>query len=222
MMKYRLHKFLALMAAVALLCALLPLGAVATDTAASDLMLMTGVSRAETHRKLSDGSSVVALAFRYRINAKGVQYGPGRTTVTDNATVTFDGITYKLERFGAVMTNKAVIGDNPNAFKINESGVTNIQAKYLFGCGSNYAEYVTRIVNVPEAQIDTLIYARPYFVYKNAEGDEVCAYGDILSANSSGKKIRYAVQPGSLNWERGTLGADGIEAESTTDVRSDT
>ena len=221
MMKYRLHKFLALVAAVALLCALLPLGAVATDTAASDLMLMTGVSRAETHRKLSDGSSVVALAFRYRINAKGVQYGPGRTTVTDNATVTFDGVTYKLERFGAVMTNKAVIGDNPNAFKINESGVTNIQAKYLFGRGNSYAEYVTRIVNVPEAQIDTLIYARPYFVYKNAEGDEVCAYGDILSANSSGKKIRYAVQPGSLNWERGTLGADGTEAESTTDVRTD-
>lgn len=221
-MKYRLHKLLALTLVAALLCVLLPIGAMATDTQPADLMQLVGTSRSEVHSKLSDGSAVVALAFRFRVDATGIAYGSGRKTVTDNATVTFDGDTYRLVRIGAVMTNRAETGQNPNAFRVGLSGVTNIEGKYLFAVGRNYGEFVARIVNIPEAQIDTLIYSRPYFVYKNAAGEEVYAYGHTMTANASGKKIRYAVETGSLDWTAGTLStADGTEQTSTTEVRTD-
>ena len=221
-MKYRLHKLLAFVLVATLLCALWPMGAMAINAQPEDLMRLVGTSRSEAHSKLSDGSSVVALAFRFRTEAKDVKIGTGHTTVTDSATVTFDGNTYRLVSFGALMTNKAEVGVNPNAFQVGMSGVTNIVGKYLYTAGRNYAEYITRIVNIPEAQKDTLIYARPYFVYKTASGDEVYAYGNTMSANASGKKIRYAVTTGSLGWTAGTLSdVDGTEQISTTEVRTD-
>ena len=84
MMKYKLHKFLTLLVVAALLCALLPLGAMATDTQPADLMRLVGVSRSEVHSKLSDGSPVAALAFRFRIDATGITYGAKRKTNCDS------------------------------------------------------------------------------------------------------------------------------------------
>lgn len=220
-MKHKLHKLIALVLVTALLCCLVPLGATAEEVQAKDLMTLVGTSRAEVHAKPGDGSAVVALAFRFRIDAAGLALGAGRLTVTDNATVSFDGGVYKLERMGAVMCNRSAIGNNPNAFQIDASGVTNISAAYLFSAGKTYGEFVARIVNVPEERMDTLIYARPYFVYKNDAGNEVIAYGNIDSANASGKKVRYAVETGSLDWSLGSLDAvAGTEVESDKEVRT--
>lgn len=220
-MKHKLHKLMALILATALLCCLLPLGATAEEVQAKDLMRLVGTSRAEVHAKASDDSRVVALAFRFRVDAPGLALGAGRKTIYDDATVTFGGSTYALTDMGAVMCNKAAIGNNPNAFVVGTSSVKDIPAAYLFGAGKDYGEFVARIVNVPVEQIDTLIYARPYFVYKDDAGEEVIVYGNIDSANASGKKVRYAVETGDLAWTAGTLDpATGIERESAKEIRT--
>ncbi len=222
MMKYRLHKLLTLVLVATLLCALLPIGAMATDAQPADLMRLVGTSRSEVHYKVTDGSEVAALAFRFRVDATGLTYGAGRKTIYDNAKVSFDNGTYRMVRMGAVMTSKAETGQNPNAFKHGGVSVTNIDAVYLFAAGRNYGEFIARIMNIPADHLDTIVYARPYFVYKNASGEEIVEYGNTMTANASGKKIRYAVNTGVLGWTAGTLSTvDGTERDSTTEVRTD-
>ncbi len=152
-MKYRLHKLLAFILVATLLCVLWPMGAMATNAQPVDLMRLVGTSRSEVHSKLSDGSAVVALAFRFRMEAKDVKIGTGHTTVTDNATVSFDGNTYRLVSIGALMTNKAEVGLNPNAFQVGTVGVTNVVGKYLFTAGRNYAEDIRLRKRAPRQKL---------------------------------------------------------------------
>ena len=225
MMKYKLQKLMALTLALTLLCALLPMGAMATDTQASDVVTLMGVSRSEVHNKKGESTQVLALAFRFRIDTVGLAYGPKRATDTTNAKVTLNGATYSLVRFGAIMANKATIGEDPDVFVVenaDDKNITNIEARYLFGVSRNYGEFVTRMVNIPVARQNTLIYARPYYVYKDADGNEVTAYGATVTANASGKKIRYAANPSDLNWTAGTLSVtDGTEQDSAVEIRTD-
>lgn len=222
-MKYKFLKPIALMLVTALLCGLIPtMTATAETKEPAELFSLMGTSRSEVHKKASDGSAVLALAFRYRIETKGLEYGKGRVTITDNATVTFGDNTYRLVKFGAIMVNIEATGNNPNGFKIGASGVTNIEANYLFGVGSNHGEFVARIVNVPERYQDKLIYARPYFVCLDENGTEVIHYGNIDCANASGKKVRYAVTLESLSWTSGSLDkTTGAEKANTKEIRTD-
>lgn len=220
-MKFTLRKMLSLLLAVTILCGVLPMGASATVADPAELMSLLGVSRAEVHEKASDGSDVVALAFRFRLTTNGLAYGQQRKTDYTDATVEFNGSTYSLTGMGAVFTNREAVGNNPNALKIGQSSVTTVSGEYLFKTGTGYGEYVTRIVNIPASREDTLIYARPYFVYKNGD-EEITAYGDISSANASGKKIRYSVETSSLDWVSGTLDSEtGTEQENTAEIRTD-
>ncbi len=221
-MKFSLRKWLSLLLAVALLCALLPVGAVATTDDPKDLISLMGVSRAEVHAKVSDGSSVVALAFRFRVTATGLFYDQQRKAVFTNAKVKFGDGTYQLSGLGAVFSNKEAVGNNPNAMVIGASGVTHIAGKYLYNRSNNYGEFVSRIVNIPQSREDTLIYVRPYFVYKDSAGKSVTVYGDIKSANASGKKVRYSVATGSMDWTTGSLNVNtGADFENDQAVRSD-
>ena len=221
-MKLTLRKLLALLSVMAMLCALFPVGATAETDDPSELMSLLGVSRAEVHAKISDGSSVVALAFRFQVAATGLVYGQQRKTDYTNAKVTFGGESYQLTNMGAVFANKEAIGNNPNAMVVGNSSVTNITGKYLYKRSNTYGEFVARIVNIPESRVDTLIFVRPYFVYKDSSGKSITVYGDIMSANASGKKVRYSVATGALGWTSGTLSK--TTGEETTDagmIRSD-
>ena len=200
-MRFTLRKMLSFLSAVAILCALLPVGASTAVENPEELLDVVGVSRAEPYAK--SGSDVVALAFRFRMFTTGLTYGKNRVTDYSKAVVEFNGETYRLEKMGAVFTNKEDIGNNPNRLiRENHDGknVTNLEAKYLFKASKNYGEYVARIVNIPKDKgYDTLIYVRPYFVYTNSQGKPVTVYSEIVSANASGKKVRYSTSTASLS-----------------------
>lgn len=229
-MKHRLQKLMALMLVTALLCCLIPLGATAEEAEAKDLLTLVGTSRSELYDGVVNKQpmKVAALAFRYRIDAPGLSHNKGETN-TEEATVTFGGNTYQLKTFGVLTANKATIGNSPSTFvreNADNKNVTDIEAKFLLSCNNNSGEFIGRIINIPASEkmdkTDTLIYARPYFVYTDDAGEEVIVYGDIDSANASGKKVRYAVEVDSLRWFAGGVNTtDGTELESTKEVRTD-
>ena len=212
-MKRKLRKLMALILATAMLCVLIPMGATAEEVEAQDLLTLLGTSRSEVYD--NKGNEVLALAFRYRIDADGLAYGEGRKTKTDDATVTFGGESYQLVNFGLITANKSAIGNNPTTFVVENAdgkNIVNIPAVYLFSCSKKSGEYIGRIMNIPYARMDTIIYARPYFIYKNADGEEITVYGDIDTANASGKKVRYALDTGDLGWSAGSVDATTGEA----------
>lgn len=219
-MKRKLHKLIALIVATAMLCALFPMGATAEEVEPQELLTLLGTSRSEVYD--NSGAEVLALAFRFRIDAAGLAYGEGRKTMTDNATVTFGGESYHLVRIGAVMANKAAVGNNPNAMVVGNKNVTHIEGRFLYALGKTYGEIVARIVNIPYERINTLIYARPYYVYENADGEEVYVYGNIDSANASGKKVRYSLDTAVVDWTAGSVDATtGEVCASEAELRTD-
>ena len=72
-----------------------------------------------------------------------------------------------------------------------------IQAVYLQALEETGAAYAVRVINIPEANQDTLIFARAYYVYETAEGEQITVYGDIYEANYAGK---IEVNDGVLEW----------------------
>jgi hypothetical protein len=74
--------------------------------------------------------------------------------------------------------------------------VLNIEAFYLCNLTTSSASFSVRILDIPDDQQDTLIYARPYYVFEY-EGREVIAYGDAVQANCSNK---YESNDGVLEW----------------------
>ncbi len=221
-MKLTLNKFLSLLLVVTMLCAMLPLSAVATVNDPAELMSFRGVSRAEVHTH-SSGAEIVALAFRFRLTASGIGGGAGSNY--DDAKVEFGGEEYQLTTAGAVFTNKGEIGNNPSQLTIaNADGktITKIQANHMVETTDTYAEFIARINNIPKAKADTIIYARPYFVYKNKSNKSVTKYGEVVSANASGKKIRYSIETGSLGWTSGSLKESvGTEIADKKSIRTD-
>ena len=56
--------------------------------------------------------------------------------------------------------------------------------------------FSVRIRNIPEANYDTGIYARPYYVF-DYNGTEITVYGDIVGASYNGK---LSNNDGELEW----------------------
>lgn len=89
---------------------------------------------------------------------------------------------YTLLRMGALMTNQAAIGGDDNAMvleNVNNDTVANVSVRYLWSVSDDGCQYAVRVVNVPVTHSDTLIYARPYYVFEK-DGEEIVVYGDIV------------------------------------------
>ncbi len=139
---------------------------------------------------IRDKDDAPALAFRFFLDADNVEaekithYVPGTGSLK---LYKYAEVTGNLVRFGAVVTNKAAIGTDADAFKIdaaNKQTVLDINAKYLMDHPDNTekVEYAVRIINIPNNQVNTTIYARPYYIYE-LDGEEFTIYGDIVSDN---------------------------------------
>jgi len=89
-----------------------------------------------------------------------------------------DGQVYKLVRMGAVVTNQrdAVL----DLDHVQGDLIVNVEGKYLFTFDENTLSFAVRIINIPEIGKDTVVYARPYYVYEK-DGEEIVIYGDTES-----------------------------------------
>lgn len=160
--------------------------------------LLTG---GETSR-MENADIGLGLAFRFKLAAAGVTVENTNQAVLTNATVDAlnDGNQYKLVRFGAVMSNDTYIGLREDRFTLDSvDGVKtlDVSAKYLLNWDASSATYAVRIINIPQTASAAMIYARPYYVYEDAEGEEVVVYDQVFSANYDGE---YEFNDGVLEW----------------------
>ena len=133
---------------------------------------------------LFGGNSVTeikgGLAFLFNAAVDGIVYDEEYYADYTDAIVTIDGVEYKLIGMGAIMNNKGE--SNLSLDDVDNARVLNIKADKVFG---DYS-YAVRIVNIPEAHLDTEIIARPYFVYENLGGEQITVYGADQIASYNG------------------------------------
>ena len=131
------------------------------------------------------------LAFRFHLNASGVQVTGGNVFVPNSGKVSLyknRDVEGTLVRAGAVVTNDAAIGKSFADLTLNSvdgSKTIDVPAQYLLDLEDGSMGYAVRIIHIPDQGVDTEIYARPYYVY-NVDGEEVVVYGALSHDSYNG------------------------------------
>ena len=122
---------------------------------------------------------VDGIAFRFYLEGQGAVCTDNNAYVSESAVVypyrNSDG--YRLVRMGAVMSNET------NATLDLEhltQRTLDVQATYLCNATTDSVAYAVRILRIPESERDTVISARPYYVYTDGETETV-VYGDVVT-----------------------------------------
>ena len=151
-----------------------------------------------TGAQTATSEDVSGLAFRFNVDVDNMQVD-GTTAIYDAATINVMDGSYKLVNMGAIVTNNPNLGNNGGAFyldAVDGKKVIDIPAVYLCDLESDSAAFSVRIRNIPEANYDTGVYARPYYVF-DYNGTEITVYGDIVGATYNGK---LSNNDGELEW----------------------
>ena len=151
-----------------------------------------------TGAQTASSEDVSGLAFRFDVDVDGMQVDK-TTAIYDAATINVLDGNYKLINMGAIVTNNPNLGNNGGAFyldAVDGSTVIDIPAVYLCDLEADSAAFSVRIRNIPEANYDSGIYARPYYVF-DYNGTEITVYGDIVGASYNGK---LSNNDGELEW----------------------
>ena len=135
--------------------------------------------------KMEMTEETLGLAFSFTLEMDGAAVRNKYTFDSTNATVDVaqNNISYRLVRMGAVVTNNRAVGEDADAFTLdntNDINVKDVPAVYAYDVGDTYATYSVRITNIPLRHNQTPIYARPYYVYLFND-EEVIVYGDVYS-----------------------------------------
>ena len=130
----------------------------------------------------SISEDVSGLAFKFNIEAN-VAIAFERISEIDYAN-SYIG-EFKLINMGAVLSNNgsATILDNVGDGLGN---VIDIPARWLCNLLEDSASYAVRVTEIPENHYNTVITARPYYVYENAEGAQFTIYGEEQAASYNG------------------------------------
>ena len=174
---------------------------IAADGSASsvDTIYEAGdTSNVLTAAQTASSEDVSGLAFRFDIAAAGLQVDK-TTAIYEGATVKYNGVDCQLISMGAVLTNNTAVGTNGSRFyldAVDGKKVIDIPAVYLCDLEAASAAYTVRVRNIPEANYDSAIYARPYYVI-NYNGTALTVYGDIVGACYNGK---LSNNDGELEW----------------------
>ena len=130
-----------------------------------------------------DGQSISeevnGLAFKFSIDAANIGAKNGNVIDLTSATaVPFaNGEDYALVGIGAVASNNSDIVltlDNLS------DRTKNIEIKYLYDLHDDSADFTVRIINIPDANKDTVISVRPYYILSNGE-QSVIIYDDVVT-----------------------------------------
>ncbi len=127
-----------------------------------------------------------SLRLGFGLTATGVSYeddshndGNYRRALT-NPTITIDGNSYTLVDFGAVVSN------NKSSILTLEDGTSQVvPAMNLYAVNSTAITYTAVVKTIPEQHWDSMVYARPYAVYKDGSAEKVI-YGNTLARSVYG------------------------------------
>ena len=137
-----------------------------------------------------DSTALLGVAFLMEMQGKRI-YMDSRHRVDLYAALVYpfeDERAYRLLRIGAVMTNQAAIGTDSSAMTleaVNNNSVVDVPVQYLWDVSADGCQFAVRVVNVPLANTDTQIYARPYYVFFK-DGKEIVVYGDVVNRSYNG------------------------------------
>ena len=155
-----------------------------------------------TSRMETEGDTY-GLAFRFSLKSTGAIKDDQYNGDLSNALVEAlkDGEQYKLVKMGAVVTNVEEIGTNESLFTLDsltaDSTVIDIKADKLYNVTNTDAFYAVRIINIPEKNKGSMIYARSYYVF-DFGGQEITVYGDIYQDTAVGIPD---INDGWLEWD---------------------
>ena len=127
----------------------------------------------------SASEDVNGLAYKFSINAANITVVKGNQIVLDDATMVpfANGKEYALTKVGAIASNDA----NATMTLDNlDDHTMDIPVKYLTDLDENSAGFAIRIINIPDANKDSTIYVRPYYVLSNGE-ESVVIYDDVVT-----------------------------------------
>lgn len=122
---------------------------------------------------------VKGVCFRFFLEAKGGRLNPDHSYIRHSAMVERynNGVEYKLVRMGAVLSNEK----NPILDLEHLTDRTiNVKAGYLCKATLSSLSFAVRIINIPPQGYNTLIQARPYYVYSDGK-EEIVVYGETFS-----------------------------------------
>lgn len=163
-----------------ILSLLLLMGMFAVQASAADVIIQPDVFNSITEEE----ETGLGVAFLYTMNMQDTAIAEGTNRAFKSATVTVDGVDYAVVKMGAVVTNSKDTGVDPNAMVIeNVTGdkMCNVEAKKLWDWDESTCSFAVRIIEIPEIANKVQVYARPYFVYEDASGEETTVYGDIAN-----------------------------------------
>ena len=135
----------------------------------------------EVEHSAMDTESGTGLAFKFDLSVSvGVKNG-NEVDYTD-ATIEYMGYTCKLVGMGSVVTNRADV--DPVLENVNGTYVIDIPVVYLTEWDEDSCSFAIRVINIPEDQLDRILYARPYYVIE-ANGEQIVIYGEMNSATAA-------------------------------------
>lgn len=170
-----MKKVLSLFLAILMLTALfVPVSAADTAGAIIGTEVLNSITEEE--------ETGLGVAFLYTMDMQNATIKTDTVRTFKSATATIGDADYKVIKMGAVVANREETGTNPDAMVLeNITGVQllNVEAKKLWDWNENQLQYAVRITNVPVDYKKAQIYARPYYIYEDANGEEQVVYGDI-------------------------------------------
>ena len=135
----------------------------------------------EVAHSVMDTENGNGLAFRFELTAKGIVKNNKNVVDLSNATVNYLGTDCKLIAMGAIVTNDDTAAENLTADTVNDCDVVNVPTVYLQQTDEDSCAFASRIINIPDNQLERTIYARPYFIVE-VDGEEITVYGEVDSA----------------------------------------
>ncbi len=129
----------------------------------------------------SVSEDVNGLAFLFNAYVSGSKVENGNEYVTNSASVVpyVGSESYRVVRMGAVVSNQSdAILDMEH---VDGECIVNVEAVHLWGWRADALSFAIRIIDIPDKGKDTLVTARPYYVYE-VDGEEIVVYGAARSA----------------------------------------
>ena len=169
-----------------------------TATSVDTIYEMSDNSDVFTAAQTSTSEEVSGLAFRFDVATAGMQVDE-TTAIYNAATVGVMDGDYQLVGMGAIVTNNPNLGNDGSAFyldAVDGKKVIDVPAVYLCDLEADSAAYSVRVKNIPKANYDAAIYARPYYIF-DYNGTQITVYGDIVGASYNGK---LSNNDGELEW----------------------
>ena len=142
----------------------------------------------------------LGLSFEFSLKTTGARKNGDHSADLSSAMVKpTGGKEYSLMAVGVIVSNDTKVGTNPSKMTLDNLSdrTVNVPAEYLSKASNDSISFTARVINIPLAKSDAVVYARPYYLYM-CGGEFFFAYGEIEYDNYEGD---ISMNDGTLEWQ---------------------